>query len=146
VLFNAPYQAASKSSAFLARALPEQAAPDPDIVMEWFWLIALASVLTAITWIVLERFVIGTSAERDVAAIAVERKRHSEIEQAIKDGAAGGDRLKKLLGVGTVGAVVDQAISTGLARIGWSHATAPVEDLESKAWESFANAAVGGGE
>ncbi len=146
VLFNAPYQAASRSSAILARALPEQVAPNPDIVMEWFWLIALASVLTAITWIVLERFVIGTSAEREVACVAEDRKRQGEIEQAMKDGAVGGERLRKLLGVGTVSAVVEQAISTGLARIGWSNASAPVEGLESKAWESFANAAVGGGE
>jgi hypothetical protein len=146
VLLSAPYQAASKSSALLSKALPEQAVPDPDIIMEWFWLIALASILTAVTWIVLERFVIGSSAEREVAAVAEERRRRSEIEQAIKDGAAGGDRLKKLLGIGGIGGVLRQAVSAGLAKVGFNSSNTSVDGLEVKAWDTFANVAVGGGE
>lgn len=146
VLLDAPYHAASRSSALLAKALPDQAVPHPDIVMEWFWLITLASILTAVTWIVLERFVIGTAAEREVALVAEERKREAEIEQAIRDGITGGDRLKKLLGVGTIGSVIAEAASYGLAKIGLGASAASVSGIESKAWDSFANAAVGGGE
>lgn len=138
---DTPLKVATHSSAFLARALPQEIVPHPDDLMDWTMLIVLAIGLTALTWYVLERFIIGSAEEREVAAVAEHRLRQSEMQKAIQDGQIGDSRLRRLLGVGSVRGVAADALLAAGKRVGVVFEKE--DELESRAWLQVLASAVG---